>query len=382
MSASERPPRIDDFLGDPTREPSDWRWLWTENATFPIRSHRGLVGRALVFLKRLFRPLVVAPQTDLWERQRVFNLILLETLDQARHHRERNESRVEHLEAFPEIVMRHNDALFARVDQKLDRYRRQTGDLLETLGEAIAVVDGDPRGPSSIARAHADFGYRDFEDRFRGVETEIRARVDAHLSLLEGLDPVLDLGCGRGEALAVLGAAGHQATGVDGNTQMIAACREQGLEAEAADLFEYLASLEPESQGAIVSFHVIEHLDPSEIDRLVRLAHRALKPGGRLLLETPNPLSVVVAARNFWLDPTHRRPVHPHWLVAVAEQAGFHSVEHRDLHPFPAPERLPELPPGTAPAELADLVDQINRLRDELDDLLFGAQDYLLVAEK
>ena len=37
----------------------------------------------------------------------------------------------------------------------------------------------------------------------------------------------------------------------------------------------------------------------------------ALKPDGVLILETPNPLSIVVAARNFWLDPTHRRPVHP-----------------------------------------------------------------------
>src|SRR5262245_7061169 len=81
MSEEARPaPRIEDFLDEPTRDLEAWRWLWTEDQRFPVRSHRGLVGRALVLWKRLFRPLVQVPQNDLWDRQRVFNLILLERL--------------------------------------------------------------------------------------------------------------------------------------------------------------------------------------------------------------------------------------------------------------------------------------------------------------
>ena len=68
----------------------------------------------------------------------------------------------------------------------------------------------------------------------------------------------------------------------------------------------------------------------------MRLAWRALRPGGVLILETPNPLSLVVAARNFWLDPTHRRPVHPESLELSFELAGFEPVERVDLRPFPA----------------------------------------------
>src|SRR6185295_20069309 len=83
-SGHERPPRrapsIDDFLVEPTRDLSDWRWLWSGDQPFPIRSHRGLLGRLVVGFKRLLRPLVRLPQNDLWERQRTFNLILIERL--------------------------------------------------------------------------------------------------------------------------------------------------------------------------------------------------------------------------------------------------------------------------------------------------------------
>ena len=112
------------------------------------------------------------------------------------------------------------------------------------------------------------------------------------------------------------------------------------------------------------------------------LAAGALRPGGVLILETPNPLSVVVAARNFWVDPTHRRPVHPRALREMARQRGFDPIEVLDLRPFPESERLPEIPLADVPAELQPFADRVNRLRDRLDDVLFGFQDYGLVARK
>jgi len=126
----------------------------------------------------------------------------------------------------------------------------------------------------------------------------------------------------------------------------------------------------------------VEHLPPTSLDRLARLAWRALAPGGVVLLETPNPLSVVVAARSFWLDPTHRRPVHPEALELLARQAGFDPVERHELRPFPKADRLPEIDLQALPADQRPLADKVNRLRDLLDDLLFGHQDYAIVARK
>ena len=131
-----------------------------------------------------------------------------------------------------------------------------------------------------------------------------------------------------------------------------------------------------------MSFHVIEHLPPTALDRLTRLAWRALEPGGVLIFETPNPLSLVVAARNFWLDPTHLRPVHPESLKLLCKLAGFTAVERIDLRPFPEEDRLPAVDVTELARELHPLGDQINALRDRLDELLFGAQDYAMVGVK
>ncbi|MFL6192805.1 MAG: hypothetical protein ACJ75H_01440, partial [Thermoanaerobaculia bacterium] len=177
-----RPPSIDRFLVDPSRDLSDWRWLWGGDHEFPIRSHRGVLGRLLVGLKRLLRPLVKVPQNDLWERQRTFNLILLEHLERLEAARADHLRRIEYQEALDSEgiheVMRHNDALFARADQKLDRYRREARDLLGSLGAALSAVRGAPESPSSaatvqieaVARAHEEHGYLELERRYRGTE--------------------------------------------------------------------------------------------------------------------------------------------------------------------------------------------------------------------
>jgi len=393
--APATPLDIESFTGDrPPRDLAAWHRLWGEDRAFPIRSHRGgLVGRLLVACKRLLRPLVRTPQADLWDRQRVFNLVLLERLIEQRH-----EERLGNLEHFVpralDDLLRHDDSLFSRLDQKLDRHRREAAELLDAVGAALAVAEGNAGAErpvakgervEALARVREERAYLELERRFRGTEEEIHERICLYLPRLAGAAErggVLDLGCGRGESLAVFAEAGIPARGVDASASMVARCRERGFTAEEGDLFATLAAVEPGSLGAVVSFHVIEHLPPDSLDRLARLAFRALAPGGVLILETPNPLSVLVAARSFWLDPTHQRPVHPDSLGLLVRVAGFDPVERLDLRPFPDDDRLPEVDLAALPESQAELADRVNRLRDRLDELLFGYQDYALVATK
>jgi SAM-dependent methyltransferase len=387
---ARRTPRVDDFLVEPTRELDDWHWLWKEDREFPIRSHRGLLGRVLVAWKRLLRPLVKVPQNDLWERQRIFNVVLLEHLRDERQLRHRDGERIAYLEALNaegiEELMRHNDALFARADQKLDRYRREARDLLASLGATLARAESAAptaaAGQEDLSRRYEEHAYFELERRYRGTEEEIRGRIASYLPYLAAGGPALDLGCGRGEALALLAEHGIAARGVDGSARMVAMCRERGLDAVQGDLFAALAAAPPASLGAVLSFHVVEHLPIGALDRLVRLAWGALRPGGVLILETPSPLSLVVGARKFWLDPTHARPVHPESLRLLYELAGFDPVERLDLRPFPAAERLPEIELSRLPPEQRVLADAVNRLRDHLDDLLYGCQDFALIGVK
>jgi SAM-dependent methyltransferase len=378
---------VEDFLDEPTRDLEAWSRLWTRDLPFPVRSRRkGVLGALAVLARRLVRPIVRFGGGDLWDRQRVTNLILLERLVELDARCRELEARSARLECFAtegvEQVLRHDDALFSRLDQKVDAQRREARELSSQLRAALAVATTAEAPAAALAVHDASLRYAGFEDRQRGTEEEIRQRVAAYLPDLEGRAPVLDLGCGRGEALAVLAAAGVPARGVDASAEMVARCRERGLDAAVGDLFGALAGATPGSLGGVVSFHVVEHLPPASIGRLVHLAYRALAPGGLLILETPNPLSVVVAARSFWLDPTHVRPVHPESLRLLFELAGFDPVEHLELRPFPERERLPEIDLAALPEEQRALADRVNRLRDALDDLLFGHQDYALVGTK
>jgi O-antigen chain-terminating methyltransferase len=385
--------RVEDFRGTPTRSLAAWQELWASDLRFPIESHRGPLGRLVVWFKRLLRPLVTVPQADLWDRQRSFNLILLEVLldEQARvehevallhEHQRQLQARVEaFLGQGLDEVMRYNDALFFRVDQKLDRARREAAEQTSLLRAALATPIGDEQ-TRRRRELLAESRYAALEDRYRGERGDIQSRVERYLPELTGRAPVLDLGCGRGEALEALRQRGVAARGVDRSAEMVRRCRERGLDATHADLVETLAAQEAGSLGAVVSFHVVEHLAAGEVDALVDLAWRALRPGGLLLLETPNPQSLVAGAARFWIDPTHRRPVHPERLRSLLLTAGF-EVEIRPCAPFPDADRLPEVAvPPTASEEQARLVFEINALRDRLDDLLFGWQDYAALGVK
>jgi O-antigen chain-terminating methyltransferase len=348
----------------------------------------------------LLRPLVKATQADLWDRQRVFNLILLETLvKQQEEYRTRlmeHQGFLERLDARTiqglQEVMRHNDALFSRVDQKLDRYRREAKDLWHRLGALLTATElgagageAAPTASTGLRRATEllqEQSYLSLEEKYRGAEADIAGRVSAYLPHLEGKGEILDLGCGRGEALEVFAANGLTVRGVDSSSEMVARCREKGLRADEGDLFPYLAGLEEAGLGAVVSFHVIEHLPAETLPMLCRLAWRALAPGGVLILETPSPLSMVMSARNFWIDPTHLRPVHPAHLEVTYREAGFEPVHRVDLHPFAEEDRLPEIDLESLPAEQRALADQVNRLRDLLDDLLFGHRDFAMIGIK
>ncbi|MCG8461142.1 MAG: class I SAM-dependent methyltransferase [Holophagales bacterium] len=400
-TAAETPLSLEAFLGEPTRSLGEWARLWGADLEFPVRAGGGLRGRIGLLLKRLLRPILRSALGDLYDRQRVFNLILLETLVKQRElATDRFRAHQGHLEVLDartiqglQEVMRHNDALFARVDQKLDRYRREAKELWHRLGALIAAAevsaDGEPAprpGTGEASRVLLEQEYLSLEARYRGSEEDIAERVSAylpHLGPIEGLGaPLLDLGCGRGEALEVFRRAGHRVEGVDSSSEMVACCREKGLEVEEGDLFTVLAGRAEGSLGAVVSFHVIEHLEPISVSRLVRLAWRALAPGGMLILETPSPLALAMSARDFWMDPTHRRPVHPSHLEVSFREAGFEPVHRVDLRPFPDDQHLPELELSAVPEAQRPLADHVNRLRDLLDDLLFGNRDFGLVGHK
>jgi O-antigen chain-terminating methyltransferase len=148
----------------------------------------------------------------------------------------------------------------------------------------------------------------------------------------------LDLGCGRGEWLEVLGDSGFDAIGVDLNEGMLAACQERGLKGQLGDALSTLKELPSESLALVSAFHLVEHLPFEAVQILVQEALRVLVPGGLLVLETPNSENLTVGTSSFYLDPSHLRPLPAALLEFVAEHAGFYRCkvmylqEAADLH--------------------------------------------------
>lgn len=136
---------------------------------------------------------------------------------------------------------------------------------------------------------------------------------------------VLDVGCGQGEFLELLVANGIAAQGVDSDTRMVSLCHEKGLSVVEADLFAYLVE-QQESFDGIFSSNVVEHLSAEDVLRFIRLAYAALRPGGIVLLATPNPASLIVHLHEFWRDATHVRLYNAALLEFMLFTAGFREI--------------------------------------------------------
>jgi len=175
----------------------------------------------------------------------------------------------------------------------------------------------------------SDNFYREFEDKHRGKTEDIRQRLNVYLPLIKPLDLfypesiVIDVGCGRGEWLKLLRDNGIKGIGVDLNEGMLAEARKDGLTVELEDCIEYLKKQADDSLIAVTGFHIVEHLPFALVHTLVIEAHRVLKPGGLLILETPNPENISVGSCSFYMDPTHQNPLPPDLLKFLPDYYGF-----------------------------------------------------------
>jgi O-antigen chain-terminating methyltransferase len=221
-------------------------------------------------------------------------------------------------------------------------------------------------------KASTDPLYLQFEDVFRGTRSDIKSRLTVYVDRIReaGLgtqsSPVLDVGCGRGEWLELLGELGMTASGVDASRSMVDQCREMKLSAELGDAVKFLAALPSESLGVVTGFHIVEHLPFSSLLTLFDEIVRVLKPGGLAIFETPNPENIFVGSCSFYLDPTHLHPLPPDFLRFLVEARGLCRVEILRLHAYPESYRI------QPPSPVADF----------LNHHFYGPRDYAVLGKR
>jgi 2-polyprenyl-3-methyl-5-hydroxy-6-metoxy-1,4-benzoquinol methylase len=167
------------------------------------------------------------------------------------------------------------------------------------------------------------------------LKTHLAWRVDQSVELNtawirkqlgEAPKEICDLGCGSGDLLCTIRDAGHRVTGVEPDPAARTVAGARQLEVLPGTAEALPAELSGRRFDAVVMSHVLEHChDPLAA---LRNARALLKPGGRLIVETPNNAARGMRSAGlawYWLDvPRHLNFFTPQSLKSCFEAAGLH----------------------------------------------------------
>jgi SAM-dependent methyltransferase len=329
----------------------------------PSGSSRPVVGPVIVFAKRLFRRSVRWYAKPVAGRQSGINSALLDVDARLGATASRAEAGV-------------ND-LLVRLEEMERSLDRMSADVARVSAAPRSRGDGEAAGLS--AGVQRLLAYSAFEDRHRGSQDVVRPLLVPYLQYFAGCRNVLDLGCGRGEFVALLSEAGIPGYGVDSDESQVKVAREAGRDVRLADAVEHLRGLRAGDVDGVFSSQVAEHLSTDQLMTTIELAHSKLAPGGVFVIETPNPEALFIFSTFFYVDLTHIKPIHPEAMRWALEVCGFDDVQVIRSQPVPDSARLAPLPEDLLTQPGWDVVGQNI---DKLNDLIYGFQHYAVVGRK
>lgn len=251
------------------------------------------------------------------------------------------------------------ERLVASIDEKtVDREKSESLSQLQRIKEQLSP-----------------YQYSDFEQRFRGDENRVKEKLKKYLPIFSHSDHILDIGCGRGEFVRLLQEQGKQVEGIDISESMLRIAMEKGLPCSKCEALDYLRQQPEGSRGGIFSAQVIEHMESDYLRDLVIEAFRVLQDNSPIVLETVNPLSIFALSNIYFLDVTHRRPLHPEFMRYLLESTGF-----SDVNIIYSEELKEEQLEGISPENR--LAREFNTNVDKLNKLLYASPVYAVTGTK
>ena len=145
---------------------------------------------------------------------------------------------------------------------------------------------------------------------------------------------IADVACGGGKLLYLYKHLQYENfIGVDISSEQVALARQIAPQVVEANVLPWLE----EHQNAfdlITGFDIVEHLEKPEVLRFLDACYKALKPGGRLVLQTPNAESPWGSMQRYG-DFTHEVGFTPTLLARLLRLSNFQTVQSRETGPVP-----------------------------------------------
>jgi 2-polyprenyl-3-methyl-5-hydroxy-6-metoxy-1,4-benzoquinol methylase len=316
------------------------------NNNYIISSHRGIFGKALVKGRELVLGEIRRYVDPIIGKQREFNSCIVEILN---------------------YVVGMIGVISSQTEEKIAQSQSIIISQIEDKIAQSTMVDG--------------LNYVAFEDKFRGSRQEIKEKQTIFIKYFEGCKNVLDIGCGRGEFLELLKEHDIGGCGVDIDEDMVAYCNSLELDAKKIDAISHLSQLKDESLDGVFIDQVVEHLDPSYLTRMINLSNKKMAPGAHIIIQTVNPLSLVSLA-NFYIDMSHKKPVHPETLKFLVQSAGFGETVLQFYSPVEESRQFRQIDAAGLEEKERKVIEVINQNIKMLNCVIYGPQDYAVIAKK
>lgn len=145
---------------------------------------------------------------------------------------------------------------------------------------------------------------------------------------------IVDVGCGNGKLLYFFQNLQYtNVSGVDISPEQVKLARQVTSAVDEANALDWLEG-HPLTFDLITGLDIIEHLNKSEVMRFLDASYNALKPSGRLVLQTPNAESPW-GSHHRYNDFTHEVGFNPNLLSRLLYLVGFQQTESREIGPVP-----------------------------------------------